>query len=95
MEVSAPSPERLGPGRFYPLGATLQPEGVNFALYSRHASAVHLLLFDAPDGQPTETIPIEHCSRHIWHVFVKGIKAGQLYGYRVFGEYDPGRELAF
>ena len=95
MESNAPAPERVGPGRYYPLGATLQPEGVNFALYSRHASAVHLLLFDTPDGQPTKTIPIEHSARHIWHIFVRGIKAGQLYGYRVFGEYDPPASLRF
>ena len=95
MKPNTASLERLEPGRFYPLGATLQPDGVNFALYSRHANAVHLLLFDTPDGQPSEIIPIEHCSRHIWHTFVRGIKPGQLYGYRVFGEYDPGRGLRF
>ena len=95
MKPDTASLERLEPGRFYPLGATLQTDGVNFALYSRHANAVHLLLFDTPDGQPSEIIPIEHCSRHIWHTFVRGIKPGQLYGYRVFGEYDPGRGLRF
>ncbi len=95
MELSTSSPERLNPGRFYPLGATVQPDGVNFALYSRHASSVHLLLFETPDGRPAESIPIEHCSRHIWHVFVRGIKPGQLYGYRVFGEYAPERDLRF
>jgi len=95
MKVKTPSPERLSPGRFYPLGATVQPDGVNFALYSKHASAVYLLLFNASDRQPTETIPVEHCSRHIWHVFVKGLKTGQLYGYRVFGEYNPEHDLRF
>ena len=95
MEIHEPSLERQAPGRFYPLGATLQQGGVNFALYSRHAQAVHLLLFDTPNGQPIEIIPIEHCSRYIWHIFVRGIKAGQHYGYRVFGEYDPQRALRF
>jgi glycogen operon protein len=95
MKPNTASLERLEPGRFYPLGATLQADGVNFALYSRHANAVHLLLFDTSDGQPSEIIPIEHCARHIWHTFVRGIKPGQLYGYRVFGEYDPGRGLSF
>ena len=95
MDANTPSPGRVTPGRFYPLGATLQADGVNFALYSKHARAVHLLLFDTPDGQPSEIIPIEHCSRHIWHTFVRGIKPGQLYGYRVFGEYDPDRALRF
>jgi isoamylase len=95
MDVSVSSPERVTPGRFYPLGATLHPEGVNFALYSRHARAVDLLLFDAPDGPPADIIPLEHCTRHIWHIFVRGIRQGQLYGYRVSGDYDPGRTLCF
>ncbi|MBM4311167.1 MAG: glycogen debranching protein GlgX [Deltaproteobacteria bacterium] len=95
MDESTPSPERVSHGRFYPLGATLHPEGVNFALYSRHARAVELLLFDAHEAPPAEIIPLEHCTHHIWHVFVCGIRAGQLYGYRVPGDYEPGRALRF
>jgi len=95
IDASALFPERVTPGRFYPLGATLQHEGVNFALYSRHARAVELLLFDAPDSPPAEIIPVAHCTRHIWHVFVPGIRAGQLYGYRVSGDYAPKQSLLF
>ena len=47
-------------GRFFPLGATLEPEGVNFALYSKHATEVSLLLFDREDGEPTEVIRLEN-----------------------------------
>ncbi len=95
MALSPSSPQRVTPGRFYPLGATLLPDGVNFALYSRHARAVELLLFDDPGAPPVEIIPVEHCTRHIWHVFVRGARAGQLYGYRVGGDYEPGRSLRF
>jgi glycogen operon protein len=73
----------------YPLGATLTPAGTNFALYSQAASAVSLVLFDRADGEPTEVIPLGGPTRRVWHRFVKGVKAGQLYGYRVHGEHRP------
>lgn len=85
----------ISPGRFYPLGAELQKDGVNFALYSENAKEVFLLLFDRPDADPTDIIRIDNCTRHIWHCFVQGLKAGQLYGYKVRGDYDPGRGLRF
>ncbi len=85
----------LHTGRHYPLGATLHPRGVNFALYSKHATEVFLLLFDDPHGDPTDVIRVEHCTRHIWHVFVEGARAGQLYGYRVRGPYAPAEGLRF
>jgi isoamylase len=86
---------RLSPGRFYPLGATLTPEGVNFALYSQHAQQVFLLLFDEADGDPIDVIELRHRTRLIWHVFVHGLRAGQLYGYKVKGEYNPAWGLRF
>ena len=73
----------------YPLGATLTPDGTNFALYSQDASAVSLVLFDRADGPPTAVIPLGGPTRRIWHRFVRGVKAGQLYGYRVSGEHRP------
>jgi glycogen operon protein len=85
----------LSEGKYYPLGATLSPGGVNFALYSQNAREVFLLLFDRADGPPTDIIKIENCTRHIWHVFVHGIGAEQLYGYRVRGEYNPAWGLRF
>jgi isoamylase len=96
VRPSSPGTERdLSPGQIYPLGATLTPDGVNFALFSRHAEEVHLLLFDDPAGEPTAVIPVANRSRLVWHVFVHGLKAGQLYGYRVVGDHDPAHGLRF
>jgi len=93
---SAPrTTHRVSPGRFHPLGATPRDDGVNFALYSQHAEAVTLELYDDPLGPPTEAIPLEHRDRHIWHVFVHGIGPGQLYGYRVDGPHEPRLGLRF
>lgn len=86
---------KISAGKYYPLGATLQDDGVNFAIYSKHAREVFLLLFDRPDGQPTDSIRLEQRSRYIWHVFVHGIRPGQLYGYKVRGEYNPAKGLRF
>ena len=72
-----------------PLGASLTPDGVNFAIYSEHAAEVFLLLFEAPDGEPTDTIRLPSRDKFIWHAFVRGLRAGQLYGYKVRGDYRP------
>ncbi len=82
-----------------PLGATVQEAGVNFSLFSRFASAVELLLFDGvEDVAPSKVIPFDpgqHRTYHYWHGFVPGLKAGQLYGYRVSGPNAPERGLRF
>ena len=67
---------RLLPGSMVPLGATLNREGVNFALFSRNAKEVWLELFDDPAGEPTDVIRVEDQNRFIWHVFVHSLKAG-------------------
>src|SRR5438105_672317 len=85
----------IGLGRFHPLGATLEPDGVNFALYSRHATDVFLLLFDRDDGPPTDVIRLENRTRFVFHAFVHGVRAGQRYGYRVRGPFDPARGHRF
>jgi glycogen operon protein len=86
-------------GRSSPLGASVVPGGVNFSVYSRSASAVDLLLFDRDDdSQPARVIPIdpvENRTYHYWHVFVPGLRQGQLYGYRVDGPWDPASGLWF
>jgi glycogen operon protein len=82
-------------GREYPLGATVVDGGVNFALYSRNASAVYLLLFDNANDPPTETIQLQDRDKFIWHAEIRGIKPGQLYGYKVQGEYRPELGLRF
>ncbi len=94
-ELAHKTCRNIAAGKFYPLGATVQDGGVNFALYSKHAREVFLLLFDDPSGPPTDIIRLDHCSRHIWHCFVAGIGPGQLYGYKVRGEYNPERGLRF
>jgi isoamylase len=95
-DTTAPRTTRtLSPGTIAPLGATLTPQGVNFALFSRTAREVRLLLFDDPAGDATDVIRVENPSRFIWHVFVHGLKAGQLYGYRALGDFDPARGLRF
>src|SRR5215813_5042148 len=82
-------------GMNFPLGASLTPDGVNFALYSKNATEVFLLLFDTPDGEPTDIIQLGNRDKFIWHALVKGLKAGQLYGYKVRGEYRPEWGLRF
>ena len=82
-------------GLNYPLGATLTPNGVTFAVYSQKATDVFLLLFDTADGEPTDVIRLPERDRFIWHCYVKGLQAGQLYGYKVRGEYHPESGLRF
>jgi isoamylase len=76
------------PGSPFPLGATWNGEGVNFAVYSENATAVDLCLFDSKTNKE-KRIRIKEVDNHIWHVFVPTIKPGQLYGYRVYGPYEP------
>jgi isoamylase len=87
------------PGLSYPLGATLQSGGGNFSLFSHSASRVELLFFDREDdARPSRIVelnPGTHRTYHYWHVFVPGVKAGQLYGFRVHGPDDPARGMRF
>src|SRR5215813_12200645 len=80
-------------GHSSPLGAVLEEHGVNFSLFSRSAAAVELLLFDrVDDARPARVIgidPTTNLTYHYWHVFVPGLEAGQIYGYRVGGRFDP------
>jgi glycogen operon protein len=91
--------EQVAKGRSSPLGAILSPEGANFSVYSKHATGIELLLFDrADDACPSSVVPIDPAMNrtfHYWHVFVPGLKAGQIYGYRVSGAYDPASGMRF
>jgi isoamylase len=78
----------LLPGRPYPLGATVSRKGANFALFSQDATNVELCLFD-PSGKQTDCIRLRERTALVWHGFVRDIKAGQLYGYRVHGPWQP------
>ena len=81
---------RSRPGSPYPRGATLTPEGVNFAIYSEHATAMEICLFDdlAAPRESARIVLHEHTDG-IWHGFLPGLKAGQLYGVRAHGPYAP------
>lgn len=81
---------RVHPGTPYPLGATWNGEGVNFTLFALHAEKVELCLFDDADSSsPTQRIILPERAHGIFHVYIPGLKPGQLYGYRVHGLYDP------
>ncbi|WP_409013323.1 glycogen debranching protein GlgX [Dyadobacter sp. CY343] len=80
----------LRPGSSYPLGATWDGEGVNFAVFSENATKVELCLFEGPEAEAENVkIEIEEVTHHIWHVYVPGLEPGQLYGYRMHGPYEP------
>ena len=74
-------------GQSSPLGAMLSGDGTNFSVYSEHAKPIELLLFDCvDDAQLKRAISIDPATNrtyHYWHIFVFGVKAGQIYGYRV------------
>ena len=82
-----------------PLGATPRADGVNFALYSEHATEVELLLYArAADREPAQTIQLafrQHRSVNTWHVFVAGVGHGQCYAWRVHGPWDPANGHRF
>jgi len=78
------------PGDPYPLGATWTGVGVNFALFSAHATKVELCLFDSPDAKAERRrIPLTEQTDMVWHGFLPDVRPNQLYGYRVYGPYDP------
>ena len=82
---------RVWPGKPYPLGSTWDGQGVNFSLFSEHATRVELCLFDSPESkQESARINLGEYTDMIWHAYIPGLKPGQLYGYRVHGPYDPG-----
>jgi isoamylase len=89
-------PIKTWPGRSYPLGATWLGNGVNFALFSGHATAVELCLFDSIDASGENIrVPITERTDYVWHVFLPDARPGQIYGFRVAGPYEPERGLRF
>src|SRR3989442_562892 len=89
----------IAEGSSSPLGATCSHEGVNFSVFSRHATGVELLLFEGVDDrEPSRAIRLDpgvHSTYFYWHVFVHGVRPGQLYGYRVEGPFDPETGMRF
>ena len=81
---------RVWPGTPYPLGATWDGVGVNFAIFSEHATRVELCLFDSIDAEvETVTIPLVEHTDMVWHGYLPDVRPGQLYGYRVHGPFSP------
>jgi glycogen operon protein len=86
------------PGQSHPLGAVVFPDGVNFCVYSHNALAMELLLFDDVDDENPRIIPFDpvvNKTFYYWHLFVRGLKPGSLYGLRAFGPYAPEKGLRF
>jgi glycogen operon protein len=80
---------RVWPGRPYPLGATWDGAGVNFALFSECATKVELCLFEADAPRESERVAMFEQTDQVWHCYLPDVVPGQLYGYRVHGPYDP------
>lgn len=80
---------RLREGRGFPLGATWTGLGVNFALFSAHATKVELCLFDDDGEREIERIELPEFTDEVWHGFLPDARPGTIYGYRVHGPYDP------
>jgi len=103
MNTAPEKAGRVGPephkGNTSPLGATVCNGGVNFSLFARDCTGIELLLFEhADDATPSRIItlnPRQNRTYHYWHVFVPDIGAGQLYGFRVAGPFDPSRGMRF
>ena len=83
-------PRHLYQGHSYPLGATFDGEGTNFAIFSEHATRVELCLFDADDpAREIARFPLPDKTDQVWHGYLPGAKAGTLYGFRAHGPYEP------
>ncbi len=86
---------KVSSGKAYPLGANYDGKGVNFALFSANAEKVELCLFDKNGENEIERFAITLNDNNIWHIYLEGVKPGQLYGYRVYGPYEPERGKRF
>jgi isoamylase len=87
---------RVWPGSHYPLGATWDGEGVNFAIFSQHATAVRLLLFDdASSGTPSTVVSLNEATDQVWHAYLPDVRPGALYGYKIDGPYEPSNGHRF
>ena len=97
--MTTPHPTRgahgIAEGLPYPLGATPDGNGVNFALFSAHATGVDLCLFNDGGTEEIERISLPEYTDEVWHVYVKGLKPGAIYGYRVHGPYEPANGHRF
>jgi isoamylase len=89
------APSAVWRGRPYPLGATWDGAGVNFALFSKHAERVELCLFDPRGRREIERVALRERSDFVWHCYLPEVRPGLLYGYRLHGPHDPDRGHRF
>ena len=83
------------PGKPFPLGATWDGTGVNFALYSENATKVEVCFYDSRGRRETGRVRLREQTAFVWHAYIPGLQPGQLYGYRVHGPWEPARGLRF
>src|SRR6056297_2334007 len=93
--MTATKGTRVWPGEPYPLGATWDGSGVNFALFSANAEKVELCLFNDSGTRELSRVTLHEYTNQIWHGYLPDIRAGQLYGYRVYGPYEPEKGHRF
>jgi len=91
-----PEPLSVWPGVAYPLGATHDGKGVNFAIYSERATKIEVCLFDSADPQrELGRFELADVTNSVWHGYVPNLPTGTLYGYRVHGPWQPDKGLRF
>jgi isoamylase len=88
-------PDRLAPGAPYPLGATWDGLGTNFAVFSAHAQRIDLCLFDPSGKRQIAEFTLPECTDEVWHGYLPNAQLGVLYGYRAYGPYEPQRGFRF
>ncbi|RZK84670.1 MAG: glycogen debranching enzyme GlgX, partial [Methylobacterium sp.] len=84
-----PVRSRIQEGKPYPRGATWDGLGVNFAVFSAHATKVELCLFDESGEKEIERIALPEYTDEVWHGYLPDARPGTIYGYRVHGPYEP------
>ena len=84
---------QVWPGERYPLGATYDGMGTNFAIFSEAAERIELCLFDEWDTGAERRVELREVDAYVWHAYLPGIEPGQRYGYRVHGPYDTADGL--
>jgi isoamylase len=93
MPPMIPDDFRVWPGTPYPLGASWDGMGVNFALFSENAEKVELCLFDEDGAKEIARVVLPEYTDEVWHGYLPGVRPGQLYGYRIYGAYQPVDEV--
>jgi isoamylase len=92
---AATTRQRVEPGRPYPLGATWDGRGANFALYSSNAERVELSIFGDGGAREIDRVRFTEQTDEVWHAYLPDARPGMLYGYRVYGPYDPAHGHRF